>query len=79
MPTWIEHRWYGPVTLMEQVRTSLPVDPTVIGSMVPPLDEPMRVLDGDAALSFLATTTIPLPDGVRNDRPETIRALQGVL
>ncbi|WP_439547869.1 hypothetical protein [Falsiroseomonas sp.] len=79
MTQWVEHRWYGPVAVMEQVRASLPVDPLIIGALVPPLGEPLRALDGDAAISFLAAEALPKPEGVRDDRPETIRALQGVL
>ncbi len=64
---------------MEQVRAELPVDALVIGALIPPLGQPLRELDGDAAISFLAAEARPTPSGVHDDRPETIRALQGVL
>lgn len=79
MANWVEHRWYAPIAVMEEVRASLPVDPLVIGALIPPMDQPLRALDGYAALSFLAAQPIPTPAGVHDDRPETIRALQGVL
>lgn len=77
--SWIEHRWYGPSELMVAVRDALPLDAAVIGTLVPPRDQPLRVLDGESAISFLATTQMTPPEGVKDDRPQTITALQGLL
>ena len=76
---WIEHRWYGPADLMTAVREALPLDASIIGTLVPPRDQPLRVLDGESAISFLASIEMTPPEGVKDDRPQTITALQGVL
>lgn len=77
-PAWIVHRFYGPPELVEAFRQSL-AEREDIGAVVPPYDGPLRALDGLAAISFTSTTNIPCPEGLFNDRPETVTALQGHL
>lgn len=76
---WIEHRWYGPAAAIGKARAALPQDSALIGALVPPLDEPLRVLDGMAALSFMAAVQHPVPAGVKDDKPQLIMALHGSL
>jgi hypothetical protein len=78
-PAWFVHRFYGPPELVEAFREEL-LDLPDIGSIVPPPDTPFRVLDGAAAISFTSTSSsFPCPEGLFNDRPQTIEALQGYL
>lgn len=72
----IQHRWYGAPDTVEATRQALAGDPRVTG-MIPPIDQPLRVLDGASALTVAATEALPLPPGLAADKPETIAALQG--
>lgn len=72
----IQHRWYGPPETIQAVRDALAGDPRVTG-MIPPPDQPLRVLDGASALTVASTEALPLPPGLADDKPETITALQG--
>jgi len=77
-PAWIVHRFYGPPELVDAFREAL-AERDDIGAVVPPLDTPLRALDGLAAISFTSTSNVPCPTGLFNDRPETLTALQGNL
>jgi hypothetical protein len=77
MTEWVDHRWYGPAAQVELARSALPSDTAIIGALIPPIGTPLRVLDGDAAISFAAREVISLPDGLKDDKPELITALHG--
>jgi hypothetical protein len=76
---WIEHRWYGPAATVDAARAALPADTAVIGALIPPLGVSLRVLDGEAAISFLAREAVSLPAGLKDDKPQLLTALHGVL
>jgi hypothetical protein len=73
-----ERRWYGAPAIVEAARTALAADPR-IGVVVPPPGVPLRVLDGESAISFTASEPIALWPGLKDDRPQTITALHGAL
>ena len=79
MTNWIDHRWYGPVDLVEAARAALPDDAAIIGALSPPLDTPLRVLDGDAAISFAASVVFSVPVGLKNDKPQLLTVLHGAI
>jgi hypothetical protein len=79
MTEWIEHRWYGPAALVDAARSALPADTAIIGAMVPPLGSPLKVFDGEAAISFAALEHMQVPAGLRDDKPELLTYLHGVL
>lgn len=79
MTEWIEHRWYGPAAAVEVARAALPKDTAIIGALIPPIGTPLRVLDGEAAISFAARSRITVPVGLRDDKPQLLTVLHGVL
>lgn len=76
MPEWCQLRWYGPAELVEAARGTLTGDPR-LGGIIPPPEEALRILDGLASLTVIATEAIPTPAGLQDDRSETVAALQG--
>lgn len=78
MPNWIDHRWVGLPDKINSIRDAFRTDPR-IGTMVPHYDEPVRVLDGLSAISFLATEAIPAPEGIDPNKPQTLTVIHGVL
>jgi hypothetical protein len=79
MTEWIEHRWYGPAAAVEAARAALPADTAIIGALIPPIGMALRVLDGEAAISFAARERMTVPAGLKDDKPELLTVLHGVL